>query len=117
ALPILRARQFGGGGARGRAGAGNQERGGVAIAGGVGGRGLALPGGGRWSEGAIGGGEPAGGRGRDLEGEARHLPVVVHAQNRQAASGLIGNLHVDLAGGHVIERGADPVDGGGYSGA
>src|ERR1039457_4964789 len=112
----LRAWQFGGGGARGRARAGNQERGGVAIAGDVGGRGLALPGGGRWSERSIGGGEQAGGRGRHREGEARHLPVVVHAQYRQAASGLIGNLHVDLSGGHVTERGADAVDGGRNSG-
>src|SRR5450759_656668 len=111
----LRARQFGGRGTGGRARAGDQERGGVAIAGDEGDRGLALPGGGGDEE-AIGCGEQAGGGGRHGEGEARDLAVVVYSQNRQADSVLIGNLHVELSGRHVVERGADAVDGGGNSG-
>src|ERR1035437_5499570 len=103
----LRARQVGRGGAGGRTRSGDQERGGIAVAGDEGDRGLALPGGGRWRERTIGSGEQAGGGGRRSEGEARDLAVVVDTQNRQADSGLIGNLHVDLSGRHVVERGAD----------
>src|ERR1019366_8517544 len=113
----LRARQFGDCRTRGRARAGNQKRRGIAVAGNVGHRRLTLLSGGRGDQRTIGRGEQAGRRLRYHKRKTGDLPVVVHAQNRRADSGLVGNLHVDLSRRDVVDGGADAVDGGGNSGS